>query len=176
MTYNISKIWVITGFFWFSAVALTFWNIDRMNQVIRSRERIAALQMIKQFSERNTAGISDIMTRSGIMFKPVQSTKMAVFSAENELKNLAEICDLRDIAVDSRSRRIENEKALINLKFRGSFQNLLKWIELLNNTYPYMKIKNLKMVLSGNPDLIETDVSIFFKFRVIETDGDANQR
>lgn len=172
MTHKISKIWITVSLLWLCALLLNYRNISVMNHVIMTRQRMAISQMIRQYTLQHTAGISNIMTTREMLYQIVDSPKMGVFSTEQELKKMIEICDLRAIAVNASYNGIGNEKVPIDIHMRGNLKNSLKWIDTIQRTYPYIQTAHIKMSVLRNSNQVETKISLYYKF--IQQTSDKN--
>ena len=170
MNINLSTRWIIIGFIWSCVLILTYYNITKINVVLNEFEKEEVLRMDDIFWRRNSQNVTKLLRLKESFVLPVDSTKLGLLSVENSLISLASRHDLKEIIVESHPEQSNETGVPIDLYFKGSFNNILPWLESFEKDYPYLIVKHVKITEDPLVNRSVFKISLYFRYKLPDSD------
>ena len=146
MKEKINKRWIVVGLIWAVAIFLTCWNINTMDRLRSPEERMEVSRNERQFLLYNSENISRVLKKRALFHQPVESLKLGLLSVENQLQGLVAKYDLKEFRTECHPGKASQGSMPVRLSFQGSFERTLKLLGVLQKDYPYLLIKQVKIV------------------------------
>ncbi len=169
MTDNLKNRWVIVGLIWLGALALTCWNSNKIEKIILAREKAEIQVKDRIFWKRNSENIKKILKRGESASHHVESVKLGLLSVENQLISLAGKNGLSNVEMDSREDQGNELGIPAHISFQGSFDGAMEWLNACEQDYPFLLIRNLKILIDQVKMKNAFKVSFYYRFK---TTGD----
>ena len=166
MKEKINKRWIVVGLIWAAVIFLTCWNINTMDRLRSPEERIEIFRNERQFLRYNSENISRVLKERALFHQPVESLKLGLLSVENQLQGLATEYALKGFRTECHPGKASEEKMPFTLSFQGSFERTLKLLVVLKKDYPYLLIKQVKIVPHQPEHNAEFRILFNYRYRV----------
>jgi hypothetical protein len=168
---KINKRWIVICLIWAVVILLTFWNINTMERLKSPAERIEISRNERQFLQYNSENISRVLKKRALFQQPVESLKLGLLSVENQLQGLAAEYALKGLRTEFHPGKASEENMPFTLSFHGSFEKTLRLLDVLQKDYPYLLIKQVK-IIPHQPEH-NAEFQILFNYRYRDSSGES---
>lgn len=166
MLNNLKTTWTIIGFFWAATVILTYWNVNKIDSIEKIREKKEIYLRDEQFWNNNVKNISQILKKCESLIQNVESSKLGLFELESNLRSLARKIDLNTFNIITESQFDQKEIIPIRISFQSTFKKAVKWLDLLEEGLPFVRIRNVKIEVDRSFKQAKFEVSINYRYHI----------
>ena len=156
--------WIMISFIWIPVFFLTYWNMGKMESIRKIREESEILLRDGQFWKQNASNIKKVLEKHAALVQKVKSLKLGLFDLENELKTVTQRIGLLEFELNSQPELAQNGFVPIDIFFKGSFNQALKWCDFLENDLPYAQVKKVKITVDPIAKLAQFEISIHYRY------------
>jgi hypothetical protein len=160
------KRWVILSIVWAVALMLTYWNVGKIDAIVRDIKVNEIFRQDKRFWEYNSKNISSILKKKKLLSQPVESLKIGLLSVENELKILAAKYNLSTLKLKSYSNKAARGKVPLEIFFMGTFDAALKWLRDVQNNYTYLPVRKVEISIDRAAGRVQFKVALNYRYEL----------
>ena len=165
MTDNLKNRWIIVGLIWVGVLILTYWNTGEIDLINHAKENKEVLLRDRQFMKDNSENISNMLKKGELAFQSVESVKLGLLSVKTQLLSLATNNGLTDVKMDAHPDKGDDSGIPVELSFKGSFEDAMAWLNILEQDYPYLKTTRLKILIDQSNKQNEFDLSFYYRYK-----------
>jgi len=172
MTDTLKKRWIIVGIVWLGALFFTFWNSNKIEQILEAQKNKEILLRDRQFWKHNTENISNILEKGKSAFQHIESVKLGLLSVENKFISLAMDRGLTEARMEALPDQGSEYGTPIDFSFRGPFSGTMAWLNAFEKDFPYLQVRNLKILIDPLTRQVNFSISIYYRYKlpVVEED------
>jgi hypothetical protein len=158
--------WLIVGLVWAGVLIINFLNVEKIDQIQKTREQTEILLRDQQFWNHNVKNISQILQRYSLLTQNVESVKLGLLQLENNLKASALSLGLKDVEFISQPEMAGEGIIPLKLFFKGTFKDASQWLDDLQKELPCLWIRNIKIALDPLAEQAKFQVFINYRYNL----------
>ncbi len=173
MTNKLQKKWMIIGIIWTIPILITWFNINTVQKISKSRQQYKFLQQSKHYYKSNSEIIKSTIKQNENLYHNIESLQIGLLSVNDYLSNLSEKFDViipHKIEAETLNALNSNMGSIpVFFEITGSFSNLLKYLEHLEKDHTYIKIVNIIFVITEliNKNIhMELNVKLKYRYQI----------
>jgi hypothetical protein len=116
--------WAWAGAFWLAAIAIVFWNHQKIDLILSIEEQIQSLNHELVFQQQYGRRLEGLLQEYAALSLPVESVQLGVLSAQNALRELAGALELAPPQFTVAPIVKGDETAALNVSVEGPFETI----------------------------------------------------
>ena len=170
---QIQNRWIVAGILWAGVLCLVYWNGSLMADIRRNQENALYAQADNRFLtdsrflESNAEKISDIIKKKEAFHQPIISLKLGLLSVEDRFNTLTASYNLSDVKINISVDQPGNDSAPIQLSFKGSVENTIRCLDILQKDSPYFLIDKAILKMDKTKHEIDFSISLTYMYQLV---------
>ncbi len=160
--------WLIVGCVWLATVGLTYWNINKIEDVASVRDTNERLRKEMLFQRRNVEKLKRVTGTHQALFLPVESVALGIVSVKSHLHSLAAAFDLAQVHIRDEMTQATEERVPLNFSARGSFEKAVAFLAVLQK-YPHLPTIQTDIKAVNDKGEMEMTVALHFQYSIVES-------
>lgn len=166
MKINLTIRWITIGLIWACLPIFTYWNFNKIGLIMATFEKEEVFRMDDNFWTQNSGNISKLLIKRDSLMLPIESIKLGLLSVENSLAALASKHNFSEVQIESMPEQAGAAGIPINLYFEGPFKEILPWLDALQNYFPYLPVKHVKIMAGPLSKQTKFQFRLYFKYKL----------
>ena len=157
--------WAAVGCIWILALAVTFWNGSKVDQVAASRQSNEQARRENDFLRQNANRLADTMASHDARFLAVESMDLGIVAMRSRLMALAAAFDLADVKIHPEMSQMGEDQVPCEISLRGPLGQAVGFVTALGN-YPYLTVRRLGVSAAAGPHEMVMQIGFLFRYRI----------
>ncbi|MBU0987875.1 MAG: hypothetical protein KKH68_11555 [Proteobacteria bacterium] len=163
---NLTIRWITIGLIWAGALIATYWNIDKIGLIMTEIEKEEVFRLDDSFWSYNSGNISKVLTKRDSLVLPIESIRLGLLSVENSLMALVSKHHFHEVQFESMPEQTGDVGIPINLYFEGPFKEILPWLSTLEQDFPYLPVRHVKITAIPFSKQSKYQFRLYFRYKL----------
>jgi len=168
MKNRLTRNWIAVGVIWAGALAMTYLNLQMIQQIKVKQESIEFMHMDDIFLKNNFEKVTQVLKQRSTLHKPIESIPIELLSLENRLKALAYKQGLTDFRLTSDQTGLQRDRIPLDINVVGTYKDLIFWIHTLASDAPFLMMTGVNMTENRDGEGYRFQVETDFRFNITE--------
>lgn len=165
MTSLAKNRWVWTGVLWGTAVAIAFWNYQKVDSILSLDTQAHALQQELVFLQQHGRRLGDIQQQYAKLFLPVESIQLGILSAQSAIRGLAAALEIAPPQFTAAPIAKGDETAGLNISLEGPLDRIALFL-LGIGELRYLEEKQSSLKIDSDRNTAMCDLSVVVRCRL----------
>ncbi len=163
--------WLVVLGIWLFSLVATYWNLDKIDAVIRSRTQMEQLRKEIFFQSQKAGSLNEVGKLYRAMYYSAPSVKLGLISIENQMEGLADSYGLTAVDLQSQVDAGMNDQVVCTLFMQGGLAQIFRFLSDMNQ-YPYLPVRRFHLQALPSEDRFRGEVEFVFQYRLPSEDGE----
>jgi type II secretion system (T2SS) protein M len=173
MKNRLTRNWIAVGVIWAGALAMTYMNLQMIQQIKARQESIEFMHMDDIFLKNNFKKVTQVLKQRSTLHKPIESMSIELLSLENRLKALANKQGLTDFRLTSDQTGLQEDRIPLDINVVGTYKDLIFWLHTLETDTPFLLMTGINMAENRDGEGYLFQVETDFRFNITEDQKDS---
>jgi hypothetical protein len=158
--------WLVAGCIWSLTLMLTYWNLNKIDAVIFTREKAEQIRREIIFKAQRAKILNKIRKSHDALFYPVSSVALGIISVDRQVRTLASNNGLYNVDMRSQTNPSTNDQLSCQLSIQGTLKQVFNFLIELSK-YQYLSIKHLTIQVSSLDAETKSELEFSFQYRIL---------
>lgn len=149
---------------------LTCWNVKRINELKKMREKNAILSMERHFLKKNSEAVAKTLYKKNALYQPVTNINMGLLAVKNNLISIAADHNLVKNRVNIDQGQSNGTNTGIALFCEGSLKDLVELLKKLSCNYPYLSVTGIEIKIDGPGINGKFKINLDYRYKTLFSD------
>jgi hypothetical protein len=158
--------WTILGCVWLATLAVTGWNLAKIDTVAAGRLANENLRREIHFQRHHAQRMEQVMASRQTLFMEVESLDLGMVALRHRLLALAAAFHIEDLTIDVETGENEDGRVACRLALAGGFEGTVGFLNALNE-YAYLTPRQIQVSAVDEAHNVRLELSFFIQFKMI---------
>jgi hypothetical protein len=171
MNPRIKYNWLIIALIWAGVFYLANRNSHTILDILANREKKEVLRLDKEFWERNSENIADVVKRQNSLYQEVESPRLGQVGLDDKLKRLFSASGLYDVTLVMDAKQQAQDNAPVHISCKGPLKAGLEALGRVSAEMPFLSFQEVGILPGETGNEATFDIAVNYRYKVVTESG-----
>jgi Tfp pilus assembly protein PilO len=171
---KLTRNWMVIGIIWTGVLALTYLNLQAIEQIRVKRESLESRYLQQVFLKRNAEKITRVQQQRALLHKTIDSDQIELITLTNALKRATGMQGLSEFQLANDQTATQADRVALEIGVTGRYGDLIVWLQAVETRTPFLMVTGVAVEKNKDGEGYRFLVRMNFRFTIAgQEDGSA---
>jgi hypothetical protein len=171
MNPRIKYNWLIIALIWAGVFYLANRNSQTILDILDNREKKEVLRLDKEFWQRNSNNIADVVKRQNSLYQEIESPRLGQVGVGDKLKRMFSASGLYEITLEMDAKQEGQDSATVHISCKGPIKAGLEAFGRITTELPFLSFQEVGILPGETGSDAAFDIVVNYRYKVVAESG-----
>jgi hypothetical protein len=172
MTSTIKYRWVFFILIWAGVFYLTNRNSVTILDILDNRSRIEILRLDKEFWQRNSDNIANVLNQQKSLYQEIESLKIGQVALNDKIKQVVSESGVNDLSLEMDTKKQSQGNSIpVHISFMGPLKGGMEALSRIQSEFSFISFQKVSILPESQTGETKFDIFVNYRYKLVTREG-----
>jgi hypothetical protein len=168
MTSTIKYRWVFFILIWAGVFYLTNRNSVTILDILDNRSRIEILRLDKEFWQRNSDNIANVLNQQKSLYQEIESLKLGQVTLNDKIRPLVRESGINDLSLEMDTKKqSQGDSIPVHISFMGPLKGGMEALSRIQREFSFLSFQKISILPESQTGETKFDIFVNYRYKLV---------